>query len=324
MIAAIVVLVEHVISRTNSQHFMPNQHLRNLFSLGAFAVMVFFGLSGIALRYQTDKSGGADLAWLGGRLVRLLPMYWSLLVLPVVAYAVFYPSHSLNYPDWAYPLTFLGLNAFSNDASIFLPPVNAPLWSLGVEIWLSVFLLALSKIRRKFYFLGLISLLAIPFTLFRNSPIALALPVFFLGYILPTLKIKTSSSKVLQFFLAAPILLFFGLFSNVILDVTVNSFVDYLFETLLVVCLLTYCLVFPGKLPSGFSNFSQRSFALYACHFPVFLICTKLFLSNNELTFANFFLVIICVFITTEFTYRFIDLPSIKCSRKILNKERVV
>ena len=67
------------------------------------------------------------------------------------------------------------------------------------------------------------------------------------------------------------------------------------------------------------SRFSQRSYALYAVHTPIFLFIDNIFYKENlSLSIEQFTVSLFLVALGTEFVYRFVDLPSMKNSRKYL------
>lgn len=135
--SAILVFLGHLIYGAEHQiHPLYQNRATSVLKLGSFFVFVFFFLSGIALRYQTEKYGHGR-QWLFARVVRLMPMYWVTLIVSLLG--ALYFGAKIDYPAHGYALTFMGLQSLSQSVSI--PPGNPPLWSLSVEIILSISLM---------------------------------------------------------------------------------------------------------------------------------------------------------------------------------------
>ena len=255
---------DHVLKLNASFRFL------DIFRAGEFAVLLFFTLSGIALRFQTDKFQ-ANRFWLFARLIRLMPMYWVTFALPVISGLLIHVKFS--YPLYAYPIAFLGLQSFFPNFAI--PPGNPPLWSLSVELIMSIALLVLVHFHRRqaklVLALGLVSLgLIWPYIL-----ILYCMPFFYVGYILSDIK----KLFVCQRFFSV-VFIFVSLFLSIAGRHFLNTSTErqeYLFLLLQISLLGLFCLAIPKSRENLITFASRRSYALYATHFPVILIIEKVF-----------------------------------------------
>jgi peptidoglycan/LPS O-acetylase OafA/YrhL len=317
MISAFIVVTGHISKYTVKDDPRSNLIYGSFFQLGFFAVLLFFALSGTALRYQTDKFG-LTRNWIVARQIRLLPMYWLAFVIPIFLFTYVY-NKELNYPWYGYLLTLFGMNSYFSE--IRIPPVNNPLWSLSVEIQLSLFLIIIGKFKKTFYLLiCLLMLIIASFAFGEKQPIAIAVPIFYLGYILPSFNIKPIKSASTNKILTIIFTILFISISNIILISDINTNRGKLLQYILIFLLLLFCLVNPGTKKTVFAKYSQRSYALYACHFPIILIYKKLFFDNSLLNGTKIFVLLVIIAVSTEIIYKLIDLPSIKVSRAYLNR----
>ena len=317
MLAAIDVMLGHFkhIKHANLNNFTHLNTLSNTLSLGGFSVALFFGLSGIALKYQTLKFGGG-FKWLKGRLLRLMPMYWITLVLPIFGYLIL--GYHLNYSTLGYVLAFLGLNSLSNSPLIGIPPINNPLWTLSVEIILSSSILLLNRLKGISLYLIFAVSIMMPILGFWNG-ILEALPIFIAGYLLPNFKLNIlRNSKFAYVFLVFALIVIF-VFPQTLLGSIHNQIASYEFQCFVVLSLLIYLYVKPVVKRNFIGEISQRSYALYAVHFPVLLFTNKLiFKSNLNLSWTQIGFTLILVLFATETAHRLIDVPAINYSRKYL------
>ena len=156
-------------------------HFESILSSGAFAVVVFFGLSGIALRFQTDKFG-LSFRWLAARFIRLIPVYWVTFLLPFFGFYLL--GVHFSYSWYGFVISVFGLQALFHNIAV--PPANGPLWSLSVEIYLSASLVVIGFWRRQSGFLCLLTLI-LAAVLFPKNLILQGLPIFYFGYLLPSI-----------------------------------------------------------------------------------------------------------------------------------------
>jgi peptidoglycan/LPS O-acetylase OafA/YrhL len=222
-----------------------------------------------------------------------------------------------SYPPYAYPIAFLGLQSFFPDLAI--PPGNPPLWSLSVELVMSITLLVLVHFRRKQAKLVLVFSLISLGLIWPDFLILYCMPFFYVGYILPDIK------KMLTFQrFYSHVFLFISLVVSILsrhfLNIS-NGRQEYLFLLLQTSILGFFCLALP-KTKGNFLTFaSKRSYSLYAIHFPVILMIEKVYFSDTvTLGLVQIGVSISCVAIITEITYRMIDLPSIAASQQYLER----
>lgn len=317
MAAAIVVMMGHLLHVKGSKSgFLIGTHLESILSSGAFAVVVFFGLSGIALRYQSDKFG-SDLHWLTARFIRLMPVYWVTLFVPLVG--CYLIGVNISYPGYGFAMSALGLQAVLNEIAI--PPVNPPLWSLSVELYLSASLLVIGRLKRHsgFYILPMLLLIAI---LFPNSLIFQGLPIFYFGYLLPGINFKSNRNLI---FRLATILIPLGVLIVVpaILQSKYDASFNFLICFSIAALILMASLFFAKSEKTLLSTISQRSYSVYAAHAPVVLFVDKVLFSTNQVvTFPQVLFSLLFILVVTEFIYRFLEAPSIKYSRKYLESRQ--
>jgi len=299
---------DHVSTLDASFHFL------DIFQSGAFAVLLFFTLSGIALRFQTDKFH-ASRFWLVARLIRLMPMYWVTFSIPVIFGLLLRVQFS--YPLYGYPIAFLGLQSFFSDLAI--PPGNPPLWSLSVELTMSMALLVLVRFSRKQLKFVLILFLVSLGLIWPNILIFYCMPFFYLGYILPDIKrlfVFQRFFTIIFLFICVSISIFLRDF----LDISTGR-QEYFFLLLQISLLGLFCLAIPKTKENLLTFVSKRSYALYATHFPVILMIEKVFFSDTiTLGLLQFMVSLSCVVIITEITYRIIDVPSIAASQRYLER----
>ncbi|CAN2172223.1 COG1835 Predicted acyltransferases [Candidatus Nanopelagicaceae bacterium] len=315
MSLAFVVMSGHLIHIKGAEKgFLQNSHLSDILSSGGFAVNVFFGLSGIALRYQTDKYG-INGNWFISRLIRLMPVYWITLIPPIAI--CFFIGIETEYQDYAYLLSIFGLQAISSEISH--PPVNGPLWSLSVEIFLSASLLMFGRNRRmlKRYFLLSFVLGAL---LFSDNLIITALPIFYTGFLLPDCKFINSKNKMFRLVvICLPV--FVMILVPQFLQGKFTGVFNFIFCYTISVSILISCMIFQKNTANKISNFSQRSYSLYAVHVPVIIFVDQFFFSSRTYFSALQFAISVSFILAfTEVIYRIFETPSISFSRKRLNK----
>ncbi|HRH94041.1 MAG TPA: acyltransferase, partial [Candidatus Peribacteria bacterium] len=108
---------------------------------GSFAVQLFFLISGFVLylpyaqRRRTMTSVRGALRFLVHRARRLLPLFFVSFLFPMFLFFDGQP-----WEQRVHDLTALFTFTFPFFSDTFLPRYNFPLWSLGIEIWLSLLL----------------------------------------------------------------------------------------------------------------------------------------------------------------------------------------
>ncbi|WP_281973235.1 acyltransferase family protein [Ruegeria faecimaris] len=139
-IAILMVLYHHLIQphytpipleKTSSFYFFAIQPFQ--FS-GWLGVNIFFVLSGFVLFLPFARSANLQIdsvRFLKKRAVRLLPLYYLNVLVCLVAFVgepiARFLIHSIAYVLVLFP-----------SPELFFPPMNPPLWSLGIEIWFSI------------------------------------------------------------------------------------------------------------------------------------------------------------------------------------------
>ena len=315
MVAALVVMTGHLLHiKGSASGFLIGSHLEKILSSGSFAVMVFFGLSGIALRLQTDKYG-ISFRWFIARLIRLMPVYWITLIPPIIG--CYLTGVKIDYPSYGFFVAALGLQAIANN--LYLPPVNGPLWSLSVEIYLSASLLLIGRTKsfKAFFLLGFLILIN---WVTPGNPMLQGLPIFYFGYLLPSAKLNWCDNLVIK---SIPIIIpvFVLLFSPELIQGKFSAFGNFILCSILASLIMTWCQISSGLEKTLLARFSQRSYSLYAVHFPLILFINKFLFEGKEYTSAiQVFVSIILVFLATEILFRFVERPSIVSARHYLSR----
>jgi peptidoglycan/LPS O-acetylase OafA/YrhL len=295
-----------------SSGFLIGTQFDKIISSGAFAVVVFFGLSGIALRYQTDRYG-LNARWLAARVIRLMPVYLITLFPPIIG--CYLIGIQISYPTYGFVFAILGLQAFSS--SIGIPPVNGPLWSLSVELYLSASLLAIGRLKKFPAYFGILFLVVANFLLPGQS-ILQGLPIFLYGFLLPGLKLNLGNKSELKLgIILIPISVL--LLSPSSVQSKFPIFLNFLICTFLAGFVITWTLLVANKREGHWAKLSQRSYSLYAVHFPIILFIDKILFSERHASSAGqVILSLIAICLATEVLYQYVELPSIKYSRKFL------
>ena len=315
MVAALVVMMGHLLhTKGSTSGFLIGSHLEKILSSGSFAVVVFFGLSGIALRFQTDKYG-ISFHWLVARFIRLMPVYWVTLIPPIVG--CYLIGVKIEYPAYGFFVAALGLQAIAN--GLLIPPVNGPLWSLSVELYLSTSLLLLGRWKKSSGICMLAGLVLLNLLIPGNA-ILQGLPIFYLGYLLPGIQHKIRNVRVLIISLFS-----FSILALLTIPSSVQGifqgFANFLVCNLLASIIIAWTLLSVGSERTLLAELSQRSYSLYAVHAPIVLFIDKILFSEDQKTSAGQILIsIVFIFFATEVLYRFIEKPSIRFSREYLTK----
>jgi peptidoglycan/LPS O-acetylase OafA/YrhL len=316
MVAALVVMMGHLLHvKGQEAGFLIGTHLESILSSGSFAVVVFFGLSGIALRFQTDKHG-ISVHWLMARIIRLMPVYWITLLPPIIG--CYLIGVEIEYPSYGFVIAAFGLQAIS--PNLYIPPVNGPLWSLSVELYLSASLLVIGRWKRvsSLYILALLVLINL---LLPGNTILQGLPIFYFGYLCPGLNFNLMKSKAFKYLIIlVPILIL--LLEPTFVQSRFREPLNYLLNTSLAALILIWALMASSQKKNPTSDLSQRSYSLYAVHAPIVLFIDKIFFAAVATTSGLQILISLStIFVATEILYRFVEKPSIKFSRKLLAKQ---
>jgi peptidoglycan/LPS O-acetylase OafA/YrhL len=312
--SAIIVFSGHLLYGIDHQIPLEFQNrFTAITRLGSFFVLVFFFLSGIALRYQTQKYG-VRIRWIIARIVRLMPVYWATLSLSLLG--AHYFGANIKYPFHGFVLTFLGIESLI--PALTIPPGNPPLWSLSIELILSVSLLILARpfmIRFRAIFLCLLPILVF---CYPSQGLFVAFIFFYTGFTIANIEFRIRITRVLLapiFILGVFVLFFFSKEFLSLISGNLGFVTSYLLVGSLVIPLLAFRSVRFGIL----AKFSERSYSLYAVHFPVITAVDSIFFKNfDNLTISQSILSLFLVALSTEVVFRLIERPTLQLSREIL------
>ena len=292
--------------------------------LGLLSVYIFFVLSGFVLAPQINLAQKQPIKWLRSRLVRLLPLYqfaWQLPLIAYVIHAILTRGFDLPISPMSTLLGFLASQSWSNKYYIDGP--NPPLWSLSVEVWFSIMLLFFCYLKKKSLFIITITLFII---LWRHpnvlNPITRSLPYFLLGIFLRNFFYEsfTNSRKITK--------RLFGIFFCISLFPMCYGFLHFPYEmwvNVLIPIDISILILLFTTITAPVNSFQRigvtlgsRTYSLYATHFPVLLIVSKVV---KEHLVVNPYLYIITLTLiisfVTELAYRLVEKPTLELSRRL-------
>lgn len=313
-VAAIIVFTGHLFFLPSSFIWSEKQiSILSPIQTGDTAVLYFFALSGYVLTIKSDTQRYVD--WVKRRCLRLYPVYISAWFLGLVI--VLGHDHTLI------NLRVLALGVFgfqSLDPNINLV-INAPLWSLSVEMIFAFFIYIMIKLRNfPVVLFGLTASSLLLWNQIPDNPVIRAFPYFAIGILLnsPLLhKVEFRTSKInFALIVAVFYYLFFGARQLIALDY------DLVGETtkLLVISLLLFS-ISKARIPSSFVEvciaLGKRSFCIYAFHYPVLLVLNYLIHPKSHFEFSTYILASIgLTFCISEVAYRLIDRPSMQMAMR--------
>jgi peptidoglycan/LPS O-acetylase OafA/YrhL len=322
-LAAFIVLAGHFLYFDSNLTDVAKINLLQIFHTGAKSVEYFFALSGFVL---SQSSTSFNSRWLKARFIRLMPIYTICYTLPIIAVLVLVPKELHSQSPIALIFGVTGLQAIFS--RYYLIGSNSPLWSLSVELYLSIFLLFLMRIKHNLLFL--ISALALSLiNIFVSHPILNALPYFLAGIgislLTKKIEIKKNQRKALKFLLLCTLILFW-----IVFPVALPFFlsVKYL-QPLIDLFFISATLIFFGliRISDQISRISiqlgLRSYVLYASHAPILRICNQIWIrvfsppETFALTFAYIIFGFACVALGTEILFRVIEKNAIIWSSKM-------
>jgi len=144
---------------------------------GATVVLFFFALSGFVLTINSNYTSYFD--WTRRRLFRLYPVYISAWFIGLILVAA-HDRHLLNLKVLV--LGLLGFQTLSPKATMV---INAPLWSLSIEIICALFLFYLIKLRKyPVYLFMLLGCSTIFWLQHKSWPIIETIPYFIIGILI--------------------------------------------------------------------------------------------------------------------------------------------
>ena len=312
-LAALVVFFGHLVFfAAYGDNFKENYWLQPI-RTGTFAVDFFFTLSGFVLSKKNPT-----IKWMISRVIRLYPVYFVGIFLGVFVSVASTGSLNTNTVG-----VFLGLFGLQSLVSQYLLVLNAPLWSLSVEIIVTPLfgIFFLMRRNRIFQLVGLMISIAGAIIL-GSSVILRSLPFFMLGSIVGDLK----KPKTSEFFIISLVVL-------VILYISVGArFFSHLHYSLsdiliklVVITILIYCLLgvkFSRAFSKVSSELGKRSYAIYAVHGPLIGISLVLWEPSEMLPFFGYVMTaFLLTAITSELVYRLVDLQAIqKASQTAISK----
>jgi peptidoglycan/LPS O-acetylase OafA/YrhL len=320
--AALIVFLSHFLTQDQHFHLSPKTTAYHFFELSHFCVLYFFTLSGFVLT-QSLKGDVAGASWLYARLIRLYPVYLACWLIPYLGLRLL-GSSEIQLDGISTILGVLGLQSWS--FTHYLDGPNSPLWSLSVEIALSIFFIAISRIRHVLLFLTLVVFIAYLDAAYGILPVFSGLPYFILGITIAVMKINYDVLRRLRFLLLT-LFLFLCLYLPIQYPGILNAR-NPLFSIPAAISVLLSCLSFkfPDELKKFAGIMGTRSFALYACHVPILWLYKRIVFGPTKNQFieqANIFYFLgglFLVLIGTEILYRTVDTWAISISRKVRSK----
>lgn len=280
--------------------------------LGHLSVLLFFALSGYVLTHGVLHPDQRP-RWMLRRLRRLLPLYYVALLVPVISDAVV--QRGLRDVGSAV-LSVLLLAAVIPHAGA--DARNAPLWSLQVEVWLSLllWLWALSSPMRKRGPRGAAAIAASSLLIdLALQDLGLQLldgvPFFFAGVSLALLGCSWSTAWTrMAFAVALPLVVFAAPWYVTAQGQAASVLAAFLLVLLIVQAAASAEL--PPSLAPVARALGRRTYALYALHWPVILaVCTVLPSDTSFRTAAA----ILSIVMATELAHRFIDTAAVRWAR---------
>lgn len=328
-LAAFIVLTGHFLYFDSNLTEVAKINLFEIFHTGAKSVEYFFALSGYVL---TRSLSSINISWLKARFVRLMPIYIFCYVMPIIGVLALVPRELNSQSPIALLFGITGLQAISS--SYYLIGANSPLWSLSVELYLSIFLLFF--IRIKTYKVVLILALTLSVTnIFITHPILSALPYFLAGIGISILIENTQSQGIrvrpLKVLLSLMVLAFW-----IVFPIAIPSLLNVKnFQPVVDLFFITATLAYFSSLKlSNYINrisiqLGLRSYVMYASHAPVLRIYNQAWLRlfGQPITSGHTIIYLAIGFISvalgTEILFRMIETKAIRWSTKI-KKNQVV
>lgn len=159
-VAAILVLIGHIMAKFPIQIFHTNLLFLSIGSWGTEAVIIFFILSGVVIGNSYKMKRQTTKQFLKSRLLRIVPLFVIGIFLAILAEILYY--HSVNLKQLIGSLFFMA----TLQGYITIPVTfNAPIWSLSFEMFFYL-IFSLSIHKKHNLFMGiwfLISIICIPF-----------------------------------------------------------------------------------------------------------------------------------------------------------------
>lgn len=278
---------------------------------GAYAVLFFFSLSGFVLANQDFEKIKIKF-WLLSRWVRLMPIFYLTYLIGLfllVAGKGFKPNlvH-----------TGVELTGFSGMTKLGVPAANPPLWSLSVELILSILVPLISKIKNiKLLFIFLLGCLLLQQTFLGGYSVVNATPYFVTGVICFRL-FKIKKQIRYNFGLLVFTLVFF--FISPKLLTAPQTFIGNSASIIAIAILVVIGsrVVIRDNYSLLLSSISARSYCLYAVHWPIIKSVEALTKPISLPTYIFYAITsLILVALVTEIVYRFVECPAIAASKRL-------
>ena len=343
-IAALMVCLFHLRGLLNT----PTSLLgTKFFGGGAMGVSVFFIISGFIMVYTTRKSDGSKLYvknFMIKRLIRIIPLYYIMVLLWIFAYDTHLDYFSKDYLTLVKTLCFVPIFDSLIGPSYGMPPLKVG-WSLNYEVFFYL-LFGLSLFMKRFRWAVLFGTFAVlvvlvplifkgyvafdpyfnyhfqwPYFLMITNPMML---YFVMGV---AFGILYNSKFVLKYkWLQTSVLIVsIGLF--LMIYFRLSPFIDNFFINLFICSLLVFGLLFFNKdkgirVPKVFVYLGDMSYSLYLIH-PTVIIVLPRFL--RLIGFAGklggtlyFFLLFFCMLGMSVLSYELIEKRLLKRVAKAL------
>ncbi len=215
-------------------------------------------------------------------------------------------------------LGFFGLQSFSQESSMV---VNAPLWSLSIEIIFAFFLYFLIKLRNRPIYLVLIIMIDLVIMhKLSSSVIFEALLYFIIGILLRNEKIlRIRVSRFFVNFILIISTVYYLLVGARQIKILPDTFIGEIWIAVgmfLFLFLLSRFQINPNLSKLAIA-LGKRSFCFYAFHYPILLVFNYFLAPSTGTRFTLYCaLSIAATCIATELSYRLIDIPSTAAARR--------
>ena len=321
--AALVVALGHLFfTQSLITDWSLSQRGLSPFRFGSLSVAFFFTLSGFVLAPQMELIRHKPLRWIQARLIRLLPLYYFSWLIPLFFFiALAQRNGGPLFPNGLQSAVW-GLFASQSWTGYYLDLPNPPLWSLSVEVWLSLLLVLLAFAIKNLLvrvFLTLVCFIFASIYIEYLGPVLGSVHYFLLGILISEDRVLSfTKQRIAQFIL---FLSLFPTFYPIYTEVLLNHQSKLNLPCKSIFCCISILLLSNAKIPDSIKAISnylgQRSYSLYATHFPILVFITQIFPFFGFLSPWVYTLIIVSILlISTEFAYKYIDRPSLEISRR--------
>ena len=314
-LAAVIVFTGHLLFSVPQTHKWSDNQIALLSPMrtGDTAVLYFFALSGFVLTIDPTKQ--SYFKWTKRRLIRLYPIYIS-------AWLMGFGIVLLHNPKLLHlNIILLGILGFQSlDPNVNLV-INAPLWSLSVEIIFAFFFYYILKLRNFpiILFASFVPVIMACSSL-PSSPVLRSLPYFMSGILVSSevFREKRPNKYLITAFFALALPFYVLIGAKQLLALPYNLRGE-LTKILIVATLLFFVskIEFSRKIEQISTFLGKRAFCFYAFHYPVLLVTNYLV---HPISGKQFLLYVFCSIpisvVIAELAFRFVDEPSIERSRR--------